>query len=149
MSEAEQIAQQISFALPNIKRGTLRFWGVWFGRPYDNLHRVVAVEAEGEVLRLRFHQDEQLTVWHPNGFQLDSSAFEIKNADRVLWEWFGYDRPKTQANRFFKDFVKTGQAVVASANVNWSVPDLKTDRSLPAVEMLSLTVDSAPRDALC
>jgi len=54
--------------------------------------------------------------------------------------WFAYDRPKIATNRFFNDFVKTGETVVASTNVNFYTPDLRTDRSLPAVEILGIEI---------
>ena len=34
------IADRISAALPNIKAGSLRIWGEWFGKPYDNFHTI-------------------------------------------------------------------------------------------------------------
>jgi len=136
MNEAAKIADQIQKALPRVKRGTLRFWGAWFGRPHDNIHTLLGCEAQQDVLKMHFNEAEVLTVWFPKGFTLDASTFQISDAERVRWEWFAYGRPKTEANRFFEDFVKTGKTVVASTNVDWYTPDLKTDLSLPAVEIL-------------
>jgi hypothetical protein len=141
MNEGEKICDEIQRALPKISPGSLRFWGVWFGRPYDNLHRIVASEQNRDVLRLRFNEDEQLTVWSPSGLTLNSSVFQIGAAQRVLWEWFYYGRPKTQENRFFYDFVKTPGTIVASSNVTSFVPNLKTDSTLPAAEILSIHID--------
>jgi hypothetical protein len=87
-----------------------------------------------------FNEDEMLNVWVPNGLILGASTFQIRDAERVRWEWFAYGRPKIAANRFFKDFVKTGDTVVASTNVNWYTPDLRTDLSLPAVEILRIEI---------
>jgi hypothetical protein len=142
MDEAEHIADRIREALPRLKRGTLRFWGVWFGRPYDNLHSLVGCESKQEILRVYFNEDEILTVWVPSGLVLDESTFQIRNAERVRWEWFAYGRPKTLANRFFKDLVKNGNTVVASTNVDWYTPDLRTNLSLPAVEILRIEIQS-------
>jgi YD repeat-containing protein len=141
MNEAEKICDEIRKALPQINPGSLRFWGVWFGRPYDNLHRIVASEHNSGVLRLRFNEEELLTVWSPVGLTLDISVFEIEDAQRVLWEWFSYGSPKTPANRFFYDFVKTPETIVASSNVNSFVPNLKTDSTLPAAEILSIRIN--------
>lgn len=145
MNEAEKICNEITKALPEITPGTMRFWGVWFGRPYDGAHRIVASEHDHGVLRLRFHNDEQLTVWSPIGLELNSSKFRIRDAERVLWEFIYAGRPRTDANRFFYDFAKTPQAIVGSSNVNWFTPDLKTDPALPAVEMLSLRIFIKPK----
>jgi len=140
MHEAGRIAGRIREALPRIRRGTLRFWGVWFGRPYDNVHSLVGCESKEDILRMHFNEDETLDVWVPNGLVLEGSTFQICDAERVRWEWFAYGRPKIATNRFFKDFVKTGETVVASTNVNWYTPDLRTDRSLPAVEILGIEI---------
>jgi YD repeat-containing protein len=141
MNEAEKICDEIQKALPKISPGTLRFWGVWFGRPYDNAHRIVASEHDRGVLRLRFNEDERLTVWSPAGLMLDSSVFQIDDAERVLWEWFSYVRPKTQENLYFYDFVKTPETIVASSNVDWFTPNMKTDSTLPAAEILSIRIN--------
>jgi YD repeat-containing protein len=141
MNEAEKICEEIQKALPKINPGTLRFWGVWFGRPYDNAHRIVASEHDRGVLRLRFNEDEQLTMWSPAGLTLDDSVFQIDDAERVLWEWFYYGRPKIQANRFFYDFVKTPETIAASSNVDSFTPNMKTDSMLPAAEILSIRIN--------
>jgi hypothetical protein len=136
MSESARIAEHIQKMLPGAKAGALRFWGVWFGRPYDNLHRLLECAATGDVLRMRFNEDEVLTVRYPKGLKLDSSKFQISDAEQVRWEWFYYGRPKTNENCFFYDFIKTGKSVSASTNVNWGQLELRPRRSLPAVEIL-------------
>jgi hypothetical protein len=65
MSEAEQFCEQIRAAIPNIRSGSLRFWGVWFGRPHDNEHRLIACSAEKDVLHCHFDEGEALHVWFP------------------------------------------------------------------------------------
>lgn len=119
-------------------------WGVWFGRPYDNLHAVVGCEAKNDLLSIYFNEEEVLKVWEPRKLTLEASTFQIRDAQRIRWEWFAYGHPKTDANRFFKDFVKTGDRVVASTNVNWYTPDLRTDPSLPAVETLRISISADP-----
>jgi YD repeat-containing protein len=141
MNEAEKICDEIQRAMPKISPGTLRFWGVWFGRPYDSAHRIVASEHDRGVLRLRFNGDEQLTVWSPAGLTLDSSVFQINDAERVLWDWFYDGLPKVQSNRFFYDLVKTPESIIANSNVNWFEPNLKTDSTLPAAEILSIRIN--------
>jgi hypothetical protein len=141
MNEAKKICDEIQKALPKISPGTLRFWGVWFGRPYDKAHRIVASEHDRGVLRLLFNGDEQLTVWSPAGLTLDSSVFQINDAERVLWECFSYVRPKTRENLYYYDFVKTPETIVASSNVDWFTPNMKTDSTLPAAEILSIRIN--------
>jgi hypothetical protein len=84
--------------------GSLRFWGEWFGRPYDNCHTLVSCRAEEDVLRLSFDQGETLSTWSPTGLTLDKST---SDADRVRWEWFSYGKAKTPENLYnlyFEEF---------------------------------------------
>lgn len=80
-------------------------------------------------------------MWFPSGLTLNNFVFQIEDAQRVLWEWFYYGRPKTPANRSFYDFVKTPETIVASSNVDSFVPNLKTDSTLPAAEILSMRIN--------
>jgi hypothetical protein len=136
MNNAHVLADRVRKLLPNVKRGSLRFWGNWFGRPHDNYHTLIRCEGDANVLKLFFDEGETLSVWSPLEMAADRSQFRINSADRVRWEWFYYGRPKTVENLFFEDFVRAGQGVAASTNVNWYSPDLTTDLSLPAVEIL-------------
>ena len=93
MDEAGAIADQIQRALPNLKSGTLRMFGDWFGKPWDNFHTLVSAEAEGNCLVLTFDAGETLRVWDPAGFEGDAATFRIQRASRVRWQWYYYGRP--------------------------------------------------------
>lgn len=62
---AREMEARIRAMLPNLKTGSLRIWGQWFGRPHDNIHRIVACSARDNELCLGFDDDETLTVWVP------------------------------------------------------------------------------------
>ena len=111
MNATETIAENVRRALPNVKRGTLRFWGAWFGKPYDRLHTLLRCEAKEDVLRLYFDQGEVVSVWLPRGFSMDESTFLIATAERVRLEWFYDGLPEIDGNLFFEDFDKTGYLV--------------------------------------
>jgi hypothetical protein len=102
MNEVEQLADRIRRVLPDVKKGTLRFWGIWFGRPHDNCHTLVKCDTEREVLRLYFDQGEILSVWSPKRLSVKTAKFRISNADRVRWEWFSYGRPKDSFNQMIR-----------------------------------------------
>jgi hypothetical protein len=136
MGETAKIYNQLNKALPNIKSGTLRFWGEWFGRPYDNMHTLVRCEFTHDVLTLHFNEGEVLSVWNPKALTINRWTFQIADADRVRWEWFYYSRPKTAANLYFEEFVKSPEGILATTNVDWYKPDLKPIRTAAAVEIL-------------
>jgi len=108
---ASEIAAQIQQLLPNVHSGTLRFWGVWFGRPHDNYHTVVKAEAEGDCLVLHFNEEETLRVWHPQACQIDSRQFAIGLASRVLWQWYWYGRPHAPSSLMSYDFIRSGTEI--------------------------------------
>ena len=136
MTEAERITNRIQNGFPNIKRGTLRFWGSWFGRPYDNHHEIVDSDAAEDLLRVRFNAGEVLSVWNPRRAAIDDQVFRIEEASRVRWEWFRYGRPQNPENLYYQEFVDNGSEVIATTNVDWHDADLKPDRSSAAVEIL-------------
>jgi len=133
MSNASAYADQLIRELPSLKPGTLRFWGRWFGRPYDNCHYVVGCEAQDEVLRLRFHDAEVLSVWSPVGLDTSQGVLRISDAARVRWEWFYYGRPQIASNLYFLDFVKGRPG---TSNVDWYVPELTPLMDAIAVEIV-------------
>src|ERR1700694_1008205 len=135
MTGAEQVADQIRASLPHVKSGTLRFWGQWFGRPYDNCHRLVGCETDQDILKLYFNEGEVLSVWSPSRVVVSPSKFKISRADRVRWEWFSYGKPKIPANLYFEEFAKSSEGITASTNVDWYKPQFKTSRWKPAVEI--------------
>lgn len=135
-SELENIGKQICRQLPKVKIGAPRFWGVWFGKPYDGTYKVVNCKVDQEVLRLQFDGGETLSVWSPHGLVMNESAFRILDADRVRWEWFHYGRPQTPSNLRFKDFVKSPEGILATTNVDWYAADMSPHQSEAAVEIL-------------
>jgi hypothetical protein len=136
INSAEAASKRIHSILPEIKSGTLRFWGHWFGRPADNVHRIVGCAAEGEILRVFFHQAETLTVWSPRRMSISGTRFKIGKADKVRWEWFYYGRPRMQANLYYLEFERSPDRIVANSNVDWYKPSFETDAVRPAVEIV-------------
>jgi hypothetical protein len=131
---AAEIAMRIQCLLPAVQSGTLCFWGVWFGRPYDNCHSIVAAEAEGNCLALHFNEQEVLKVWHPQDWRVDAHEFVIHGASRVLWHWYWYGRPHTPANLMCHDFVRQGAEVTFQSTFPLSTPVTPTILE-PAVQI--------------
>jgi hypothetical protein len=135
-SDAKTICDRLTALLPHAKRGSLRSWGQWFGRPMDNVHQIVRCEADGDTLRLWFDDGEQLTVDTPSGFEASRDAFWISNANRVRWEWFYYGRPQTPENLYFQEFTRTAEGISATTNVDWYKPNLQPSIREKALEVL-------------
>ena len=130
------IAARVNSLLPNVKAGTLRFWGQWFGRPHDNCHRVVGAQATEDTLVIRFDSDERLTVVNPRGAVVTVSQFTIRCADKIIWEWFYCGRPHTPDNLYREEYTKEGTDIRAASTVDWCVPALCPSATFNAVEIL-------------
>ncbi len=55
MIQARKITAWIRIARSELKAGTLRLWGKWFGRPCDTIHTMTACDAKGDLLRIHFN----------------------------------------------------------------------------------------------
>lgn len=135
MTDAQRIAEEINRMVPEVKSGSLRFFGEWFGRPYDNAHQVVSAQAEHDILTIKFDEGETLTVWSPSGSKVSETEFEITYAGRVRWDWFLYGRDKTQANLRFEDFRVVKDRIQTAHNIDWYEPEFRPTLDLPAVRM--------------
>lgn len=136
-AELRLITAHLREAIPRSLSGSLCFWGEWFGRPHDNRHTLISCEAEHTALRLLFDQSETLSIWSPKGLTIDRSSFRIAEARRVRWEWFAYGRAKTRENLYFMDFVRSGEVITATTNVDWYNPSLDPDAEEAAVELVN------------
>lgn len=136
MSNAHAMAQRLSARLTELHTGSLRFWGVWFGRPYDNIHRIVSCEAQADMLKLTFNEQETLSVWSPEGLDAQSGAFRIARAAKVRWEWFSYGRPKIEANRYFMEFTNSNGIIAAATDFIPLATALDGNVTEAAVEIL-------------
>jgi hypothetical protein len=103
---ANSIADRISSALPNVKAGSLRTWGEWFGKPHDNFHTIKGCSSTDTTLILEFDGGETLTVENPEGLVLSNTLFSIRSASAVQWEWFYYGRPHIADNRYYYRFTR-------------------------------------------
>jgi hypothetical protein len=136
LNDAALVRDSILGALPDLKGGTLRIWGDWFGRPHDNYHRVTGATVDGESVTIGFDQGETLTVWRPAGCEIDAARFRILDADRVRWEWLAYGRLRETGTRYFLDYMRQGRVIRGESNVDWYTPAFQTDPSMPAVELV-------------
>jgi hypothetical protein len=132
---AESFASEVQRQLPQVKSGSLRIWGGWFGGGRDNFHRIVSCEVVGERVDIHFDEQETLSIWNPGAFEVSERTFRVRNADRVRWEWFYYGRPPLPENRYFEDFERSGDIINGSSNVDWYAPNLQRTAAEPAVEI--------------
>jgi hypothetical protein len=112
----EDIAKDITAILPHAKRGTLRFWGEWFGRPFDNYHWLVGCHATADCLRLQFNEGEVLAVWNASDVEINETTFRIGSATALRWTWYYYGRPKTPENVRYRDYAQQDGRIAFRTN---------------------------------
>ena len=125
---AEKFADEINQLLPNIKVGSLCFFGVWFGRPYDNWHYVVRADAHDNVLTITISEGETLEVSNPSSCSFSSNQFEIRSARSVLWKWHSYGLSKIDENLYYYDFKVNNSEVQMTTNITWF-----TEKQVPQI----------------
>ena len=147
MNETEEIAKRIDCALPNVKKGSLRFWGDWFGGPYDNCHTLTRCCIDGERLSLFFNQGETLSIWSPRGLSVNGSKFRIRGARSVRWEWF-YGRAQDPRNLYFTEFKRSGLRIrlrPTSTSTSRSLSPVCSTRQLRSFESTDYGRSSSTR----
>jgi len=127
----EYLKQQFTM----FKGGSLRIFGDWFGRPYDNVHIPKTFSFINDILTITFDDDETLIIWNPSHVQIQERMFKVGEASKVRWEWFYYGRPKTQENRFFLEYAKDQSGIHTDTNVSWYTPLFHTSMKESAVIM--------------
>jgi hypothetical protein len=140
VTQASDIAAEITAQLPAVKGGSLVVWGDIFGGRIDNWHTIISavVPAEGHV-SIRFNEGETLDIWDPDNVTIGAQDFRILTAARVRWEWFYYGRPKVAENRFFIEHAVVAGTVVATTDANWAPHVFTPDLARAAVELVGFS----------
>lgn len=96
------------------KSGTVRFWGDWFGRPFDNCHRAVkaSISNKENTLVIYFDNDEKCTVYNPQSINNEKNTFYISQASKIVWEWYSCGDSHTQQNLCRRIYTLTNEKTV-------------------------------------
>ena len=117
--------------------GTLRIYGDWFGRPYDNIHMVVSATVRDGALVIAFDAGEELTLTNPTGLRIENAALRIDRADHVRLEWHTYGQPKTPEHLNWQEHWLEDGRVRALAGVAWFAPSFSPSLDDPAVDLIA------------
>ncbi|MCB2411689.1 hypothetical protein LGT39_02355 [Demequina sp. TTPB684] len=138
MTAASRIAAKINRAIPHIKTGSLRVYGDFFGRPYDNIHRVCSAHTSPDraTLVLVFDGGETLEIRNPTSASVSETEFSIASASEVRWTWFYYGRPRLPENQYFIEHVRSDNRVSVATDADWAAFPFDPSVNLPAMEIL-------------
>jgi hypothetical protein len=135
-TNAERAAGELSDLIGRVKRGSLRVFGDWFGRPMDNIHVVRSAWADGDDLVITFDQGEELRITRPKDWEFSQDTLQVRHADRVVWRWYAYGRPRAAENlHTIEHWIGTDGTAQARSNEDWYTP-LDPSTGKPAVELL-------------
>lgn len=113
------IAEEIMKLDPNIRGGSLRMFGCWFGRPMDNIHQSKTAVYDGQVLKIYFNEGEVLEIWNPSGIIVEGTILRIPKASKVKWYWYYYGKPRQEENLLYYEYIVEGNNVTSSTNSPW------------------------------
>jgi hypothetical protein len=96
--------------------GCLIFFGDIFGGRFgENQHQIIdyRYDKTSEIFRIFFNAGEICTVYNPEMIEYGEKVFTIKDASRIIWEWYYYGREKTVDNLNILDYKKLDASYVS------------------------------------
>ena len=123
-------------ALPEVvKGGTICIFGIWHGRPLDNLHTPTFADWDGARLVLEFDRQLRVEILHPTEFVIEGRCFQIPTADRVVMRRAPLSRRSgTVASESFLDIEVVGGKLVVHKSLH--APPADASRGHPALEVV-------------
>jgi hypothetical protein len=128
------LTNSINQSLAHLKTGSLCFWGDWFGKPYDNNHRITSATTTDEFDVIYFNEGESLLLKNPRGWSLSRGKLLIKDADVVRWQWFYYGRAPGPDSLQFIEYRRADGEIDVSTDFMPDFPH-SVDLRSPAVEL--------------
>jgi hypothetical protein len=131
---SDDLCNAIYRQLGGLRSGTLSFWGDWFGRPHENVHRIVGADSLDSATVIYFDHAESLIIDSPRGWSLNHGKFIVRQAERVRFNWFYYGRvPGPETLKFVEYRWNSGDPTFTSDFQPTPVP--KVDGRAPAVQL--------------
>lgn len=119
-----------------LQGGTLCFYGFWFGKPFDNFHKLVNTDYDKieDTLCLTFNEKEKLTIYNPKIIEEYPNRIIIQEANRIKWQWFLYGKEQTVNNLHFIDINRFDNKLEGKTSITSHQENFETlDITKPAV----------------
>lgn len=96
--------------------GTIRFWGEWFARPLDNVHKVTdaVFDEDKNTLEISFGSGEKCLIVSPEQIESNNTGFAIKDANEIIFTWYYYGKPHTSNNLLKLQYFKKKNGTITS-----------------------------------
>lgn len=116
------------------KEGMMRLYEEWFGRPYDNFHKINHATYDNDCLSVYFESKEVLIIYHPIGIANQEHCFEVKQTAKVIWIYTPYG--KDHAIQYGYEYCENGTVLKTTLGIETCfVPDVTI-----AVQCVSLGI---------
>lgn len=117
------------------KGGSLRIYGDWFGKPYDNHHKISKAQFDkiSKILTIEFNEKETLEIHNPRHIFEATTFLKVIGADRIKWSWYNYDKYKIKENLYYLDYKKSSKNIQTDTNVDWYKPAFNVSLGDPAL----------------
>ena len=112
------------------KGGSLCFYGEWFGRPYDNYHKIIHTSYDGEILEIIFDQQERLLVYKPENITSTEKELKIAKAQKVKWIYIPYGTTASE-----NIITYTAEGGILSKETKYGIERVKLKEPFDAVYM--------------
>ena len=87
-----------------IRRGSLCFWGEWFGEPCERILTIERVKWSETEIVIRFDQGECLRITDPTQIVNEENRLIIAGAARVLFCWYGDGKEHSYENLYVRQY---------------------------------------------
>lgn len=131
--EAKELTELIN-NLEEKPGGTLRFYGEWFGRPYDNYHKILECIFRNGILEIKFDAGEGIKIWSPFNIIFNDNELIIKDSTCVEFLRYYYGKPQTKENLIINRY-SNGELINPSIK-SGKVYQKMIQQGYPAFELL-------------
>jgi len=102
-----------------IKKGSIRIYGHWFGKPYRTFYdlRSASYNPKNQRLTLNFGQQVMIYIEHPGTITVSPSFIKISRSKQVRLSWASIDQKGSTAVTHIIEFEKTKYKVKTSTNI--------------------------------
>jgi hypothetical protein len=114
--------------------GTLRFYGKWYRRPYDNYHMISECIFKDGILDINFDAGETIKIWNPNNIIFNTKELIIKHSTCVEFIRYNFGEKQTKENLLIDRYF--GGESIHSPLKNVKVYKKIVNHDYPAVEVL-------------
>ena len=114
--------------------GTIRIFGEWFGRPYDNYHKISVCTYQDNILKMSFDTGETIKLWEPSHIVFNANELTIKGSTCVEFFRYDYGKPRTNKNVIVDRYTND---VVSNLSIeSGQIYQRTMKKGYPAVELL-------------